>query len=390
MNVWVRPRLPTDAQVLRTKGMRWIKQVLPVLILLIAPSARGAPEDRTVPATRPSPVIAGISWDFAHAIRQAHGSDLWPATWGADGDIYTGWGDGGGFEGDSDSRGRVSLGFARVSGMPPDVIGRNVWGDRKGGFAQHQATFGGKPVSMLSVDGVLYAFITSWGAFPGRPNPNPPESRLAWSADGGASWTQSKWKLRQSPGEFYGGTFVNYGRDYAAAPDAFVYIYGAITGRRGAILARVGKDKIKDIGTYEFFAGAVSAGYGGGQPTWTRDVAAARPVFTDPDRPASEVLFSVVYDAPLHRYLGTWSHDGTIGGLWVLDAPQPWGPWTVAAIYTDWGRFGRREALLWSIPAKWISLDGQTFWCIFSAGRLRPSDGLLDSFNLVRATLTLR
>ena len=366
-------------------GMRGSLLFLGALVLLTGRGV-GAASLGAGPATRPSAVIAGISWDFDHLVRQAHGSDLWPVTWGADDQVYTGWGDGGGFDGDSDRRGRVSLGFGRISGMPPDVTGRNVWGDQKHGFAQHQATFGGKPVSMLSVNGVLYAFITSWGAHPGKPNPIPPESRLAWSSDSGASWTQSGWKLTQSAGEFYGGTFVNFGRDYAGAPDRFVYVNGTITGRPGAVLARVSNERIKDIGAYQFFAGLDARG----EPGWTNDRALARPVFTDPERPPSEVLFSVVYDAPLRRYLATWSHDGTIGGLWVLDAPKPWGPWTVVATYDDWGHYGRREALLWSIPVKWISSDGKTLWCIFSAGRLRPDDGLLDSFNLVRATLTLK
>ncbi len=355
-----------------------------IVLLATLPWAQAVTADLARPTTQPSPVISSVTWDFDHLIRQAHGSDLWPVTWGASGDVYCGWGDGGGFDGDSDTRGRVSLGFARISGMPPDVHGINVWGDQKHGFAQHQATFGGKPVSLLSVDGVLYAFVTSWGVFPGKPKPNPPYARLAWSSDAGATWIPSDWKLTQSPGQFYGGTFINFGRDYAGAPDAFVYIYGAITGRRGAVLARVDKRHIREIGAYEFFAGA------NGNPTWKKDPASARPVFTDPDRPPSEVLFSVVYDAPLRRYLATWSHDGAIGGLWVLDAPQPWGPWTVVATYDDWGHFGRREGLLWSIPTKWISRDGKTLWCIFSGGRLRPDDGVLDSFNLVRATLTLK
>lgn len=353
--------------------------------LALASPARAA-DQLAAPATQPSPLITGVTWDFAHLVRQAHGSDLWPTTWGADGAVYTGWGDGGGFEGDSDSRGRVSLGFARMTGMPPDVVGANVWGDRRHGFARHQATFGGKPVSMLSVDCVLYAYVTSWGAYPGKPNPNPPESRLAWSADAGASWTQSHWKLTQSAGHFYGGTFINFGRDNAAAPDSFVYVFGAIVGRRGAVLARVDKRRIREIGEYEFFAGPGPDG----RPTWKRGAASARPAFVDPDRPPAEVLFSVVYDPPLHRYLATWSHDGAVGGLWLLDAPAPWGPWTVAATYRNWGGFGRREALLWSIPTKWISPDGKTLWVVFSAGRLRPDDGLLDSFNLVRATLRCR
>lgn len=366
--------------------MRPIPSIVASALILTAARVLPASTGNAAPATQPSPLIAGVTWDFASLIRRAHGSDLWPVTWAADGDVYCGWGDGGGFEGDSDSRGRVSLGFAKISGMPPDVFGTNVWGDHKRGFAQHQATFGGKPVSMLCVDGVLYAFITSWGAFPGRPNPIPPESRLAWSADSGATWTQSTWKLVQSPGNFYGGTFVNFGRDYAGAPDSFVYVYGSITGKRGVVLARVDKHKIRDMAAYEFFTDPDTDA----KPQWNADRSSARAVFTDPDRPASEVLFSVVYDAPLRRYLATWSHEGTVGGLWLLDAPQLWGPWTTVATYDDWGHFGRREALLWSIPVKWISRDGKTIWCIFSAGRLRPEDGLLDSFNLVRASLLLK
>ena len=365
--------------------MRKMRYVLVMIVATNCLSGFGTAANVTaIAATQPSPVITGISWDFAHALRQAHGSDLWPTTWGADDRVYTGWGDGGGFEGDSDTRGRVSLGFARISGMPPHIHGTNVWGDHKHGFALHPATFGGKPVSMLSVDGVLYAFVTSWGAFPGKPNPNPPESRLAWSTDLGATWTQSDWKLVQREGQFYGGTFLNFGRDYAGARDAYAYVYGAVTGRRGTVLARVAKQNIRQLQAYEFFAGESADA----RPSWKREVALARPVFSDPDRPLSEVLFTVVYDAPLRRYLATWSHDGTIGGLWVLDATQPWGPWTVAAAYSNWGNYGRREALLWSFPVKWMSGDGKTLWCVFSAGRLRPDDAMLDSFNLVRVTFT--
>lgn len=108
-----------------------------------------------------SPVIQGVEWDFKHLIRLANttgkgGSDLWPTTWAADGNIYTGWGDGGGFSGASDNVGRVSLGFARILGLPPQVQGVDVWGHYPK-YAQHPATFCGKPVSMLAVDGLLYA-----------------------------------------------------------------------------------------------------------------------------------------------------------------------------------------------------------------------------------------
>jgi hypothetical protein len=44
---------------------------------------------------RHSPVIESADWDFKHLIRLANtpgkgGSDLWPATWAADGSVYAG------------------------------------------------------------------------------------------------------------------------------------------------------------------------------------------------------------------------------------------------------------------------------------------------------------
>jgi len=45
----------------------------------------------------------------------AEGSDMWPITWAADGNLYTCYGDGGGFGG-TDTLGRVSFGVARVEG----------------------------------------------------------------------------------------------------------------------------------------------------------------------------------------------------------------------------------------------------------------------------------
>jgi len=86
-------------------------------------------------------VIQSVEWDFERLVRFANtpglgGSDLWPCTWAADGSIYTGWGDGGGFNGPTDNMGRVSLGFARVIGLPPHIKGRNVWG-RYPKYAEH-------------------------------------------------------------------------------------------------------------------------------------------------------------------------------------------------------------------------------------------------------------
>ena len=47
----------------------------------------------------PSPAIREIAWGAASSIvRQASGSDCWPATWGDDDRLYTAYGGGWGFE----------------------------------------------------------------------------------------------------------------------------------------------------------------------------------------------------------------------------------------------------------------------------------------------------
>ncbi|MBA2565984.1 MAG: hypothetical protein H0V09_11270, partial [Gemmatimonadetes bacterium] len=68
-----------------------------------------------VPASTASPVISGITWDFADTAQTAMGSDMWPVTWHTDDEIHISWGDGGGFGG-TNSDGRVPVGFGKVSG----------------------------------------------------------------------------------------------------------------------------------------------------------------------------------------------------------------------------------------------------------------------------------
>src|SRR4029077_12638715 len=110
------------------------------------------------PPYPPSAVIEGIDWDFDHRVRQAPGSDLWPMTWAADDNLYTAWGDGGGFGG-TNSDGRASLGFARIEGPAERFRATNVWGGKN---CERAGTFGGKVGALLSVDTTLYAVGGVW------------------------------------------------------------------------------------------------------------------------------------------------------------------------------------------------------------------------------------
>jgi len=327
-----------------------------------------------------SPVIAGITWDFDRLVRLAPGSDLWPVTWADDGHLYTSWGDGGGFGG-TNSQGRVSLGFARIEGAPSSFKGVNVWGGHRG---SHKPTFKGKTAGIICVEGVLYAWIN-------MQNGNPPDHRLAWSSDHGATWQLSKWAFPKN-GRFFPATFLNFGRNNAGARDAHVYSYGAQWiyahgGEDNLYLVRVRKDKMKERGAYEFFAGLDAKG----KPLWNADVEKREPIFTDPNGVANAGLAHVVLNPGIKRYILTVGHRpkgeskrAGVGQLGVFDAPEPWGPWTTIAYYEAWGGFGKGECLGYDMPTKWISRDGTTLWLVFS------SQGALDSFNLVKGTLTLR
>lgn len=335
-----------------------------------------------------SSVIQQINWDFSNLIRLATGSDIWTNTWASDGNVYAGWGDGGGFQGDN-TNGRVSLGFARITGMPPGITGTNVWGAYPT-YAENPATFCGKPGGMLSVYGVLYAWIGSWYNNTSNdffqcpsPNPDPVETRLAWSSDLGATWQLSSWYFTETTGSMVLPNFINFGQDYAGARDGYIYLYGHISGdTTHAYLARVLPANILNDPTdpnqtsYEFFTGLDAQG----NPSWSINESLANPVFTDPNGVSTGFL--VVYNSALQRYIATTSHGGQVGQLGVFDAPEPWGPWTTVAYYDNWGGFGTGGELGYNFSNKWTSSDGLTMWMDFSAGGL-------DSFNLVKATLTL-
>jgi hypothetical protein len=316
------------------------------------------------PPYPPSPVITGIEWAPPETIvRQADGSDNWPLTWADDDALYTAYGDGWGFE--PKVREKLSLGLVRIEGGPEDFRGLNIrstTGERLGQGAQ-----GEKASGMLMVDGVLYMWIRNAG-----------NSQLGWSKDRAKSWTWCDWKFTTS---FGCPTFLNFGRNYAGARDAYVYVYSqdhdsAYEPADQFVMARVPKDRITDREAYEFFARLD----GSGEPVWTRDIQERGPIFSN----AGECYRSgVAYNAGLKRYL--WCQidpDSTHkqgmrfeGGFSIYDAPEPWGPWTTVFSVEHWD-VGPGETS--SFPTKWMSEDGKTVYLVFSGE---------DHFSVRKATL---
>jgi hypothetical protein len=316
-----------------------------------------------------SGLIERVEFDFRTHQRLAPGSDNWPTTWAADGNIYSAWGDGGGFGG-SNGRGRVLLGVARIDGDAVTYTGKNVWG---GHAPENPAQFGGKSYGILSVEGVLYMWVAP------QPNPHLADSQIAYSRDQGAHWQFADWKFRFDE-NLTVPTFLNFGRDYAGARDEYVYSYYIHPGwgpgpatktpahtfdvhRPGRVyLSRVPKNSVLDRSRYEFLSGMSPTG----EPTWSADVARKRPVFEDANGVGWNV--SASYNPGLRRYLFATEHTETHAGKFGLfDAPLPWGPWTTVLYEEAWGA-GVIEVttFYWNFNQKWLSGDGTQFTMIFT------------------------
>ncbi|MDB5357920.1 MAG: hypothetical protein JWN24_4373 [Phycisphaerales bacterium] len=351
---------------------------LVVLLATLCPAARADEQNPKSPYP-PSPLIQRVTWHWDSLQTAAPGSDLWPVTWGTDDNLYLAWGDGGGFGG-SDQDGRVALGFARIEAPPERFAGMNVNGGKNG---QHRASFAehGKASGILAVGDRLYAWLnTQNGKWPDV------DQALIWSDDHGATWKQGQWVFPKGKGNLKPATFLNFGKGYTGVPTDLqgrVYFYGQKQGEPlGTYLGRAPSDKLTDRDAYEFFSARDPHA-----PAWSSDLSRAHPVFADA-RPTGD-LATVVYVPALRRYLLTSFHKGP-GELGIFDAPQPWGPWTTVGYYDHWAEMGAEgEGLTCSFPAKWISPDGLTLWCIFSAYGEGAKRGINahDKFNLVKATL---
>ena len=331
-------------------------------------------------------------------LRKALGSDLWPNTWASDGNLYAAWGDGGGFDGNDDHVGRASLGFARISGTPvagdrTSYVGKNVWGQAPA-YAESQARFGGKIDAVVAIDGVLYAQGSVWTSAnchcrdPTQKNDdNPLQPAFMWSTDLAKTWHIAPW-------DDAFGSPLQFGQDYRGSlePD-YVYLYyqhDVNVDPTHIFLRRVLKSEFPDnpvtAGHFEYLT-RVDAG---GEPRWSSDPAQAAPVFFDPNVPPGVFAApSVVYDAPLGRYLLASAHGALTGQIGFFEAPSPWGPWATVDYSDDWGGFNERAGLGngLAIPAKWILDRGKTLWAVFSG--VRTSFGEFDSFNLAKAVLTV-
>ena len=331
--------------------------------LVLSAQSTSATQLAFTPPYPQSPVIAGVTFDDTTARTEAPGSDIWPITWAADDQLYTPWGDGGGFGG-TNSLGRVLLGVARVEGGRRDYRGINLAG---GVNASHPAPFGGKSEGILALGRTLYLWRDG------------DKSSLEyfkfcelWRSDNfGATWRATGVRFSQPDGRdfpandagIFAPAFLQFGKAHAGARDDHVYVYAPdiidpthwnvrVPGRIN--LLRVHRDRIESKGDYEFFAGADARG----QPRWTKTAGERQPTWRDDAQGTHRIAVS--YNAPLKRYLLTTITIDRSGWFSLYDAPEPWGPWTHVHTEHNPERWGTLT-IIFTFVNKWLSADGRDF-----------------------------
>ncbi|MFC1562986.1 serine hydrolase [candidate division KSB1 bacterium] len=297
---------------------------------------------------------------------KARGSDNWAITWADDGNQYTAYGDGWGFEPKVEKK--LSLGLVKIIGNPSNFSGVNIrsatgeqLGDGKSGM---------KTSGMLMVDNVLYMWVRN-------ANNNGEQSQLAWSDDHALTWQWSDWRFE----ELGYCCFLNFGKNYAGARDNYVYSYSpniphAYNETDEVVLARVPKDKIKDKDAYEFFQGFSEDR----SSLWTPYISRRKAVFT---LKGGCNRLDVVYNSPLKRYIMTMRSRAEAGGLnqfSIYEALEPWGPWSQVYYYEPLTDVRGWPGEAQHFPSKWISSDGKTLYMVLAA---------YDAFSVQKVTLVL-
>lgn len=344
-------------------------QTLSVLAFFLA--AASSPGSESAPPYPRSDLLTGIRFDRQTLQRKAEGSDIWSCTWAGDGNVYAAWGDGGGFGG-TDQKGRVSMGVARLTGIPPQWTGVNVWGGLEP-ISSQPATLG--KATITAVKGRLYLYASEQNAWD--------RSRLWKSSDNGRTWIDCGWIFPKSHKAFAFPGLVQFGRDNRLGEDGYVYGFSDNDPRRlqdkHLYLFRVKADQIEDLAPYQYFSGTVQT------PQWSGKLADMKAVFFNPAGISWGT--TCVYHPATKRYLLAVSIHEKEGDWGLYESPHLWGPWHTVAYGDDFPAWTyspaekQRPAYLHTFPAAWISPDGKTMWCVFDRG---------DHFNLARCTLSIK
>ncbi len=357
-----------------------MRTTLILIIVLIANTTIAFSQD--MPYAQSS-IIKEVEFDWSTHISLAPGSDNWPITWADDNNLYSVWGDGGGFGG-TNNLGRSSIGLARIEGNWDNFKGFNVWG---GHNSENEHGLIAKSYGIICIDRVLYMWCGMFQTNKDQFN----QTKIAYSDNHGATWEFANWAFTREEGIMM-PTICNYDKNYENSKDDFVYMYlirfQSYEGpddyedkvdwlncqKPGLIdLARVHKDSVLIQDAYSYFSGNKK-----NTSIWVKTINDRQPVFENPD--GVGWCINVSYNSKLERYFLTTEHTETHrGNIGIFDAPEPWGPWTTVLYENSWGKgFIPLNTFYWNFVNKWLSKDGKSFSLIFT-GRKEN-----DSFNVIR------
>jgi hypothetical protein len=320
-----------------------------------------------------SPVIESVSPEGDPIRPFLSNGDLWLNTWADDDNVYSGWGDGLGVVFHTDA---TDCGIARFSGSFPSISAIEQCINAPTALPD----VNDKPSSLLFFNKRLYGHFHSplgdaWIGY------------LAYSDDYGKTWIRvgfysegktappnaSPW-TRDKKSRFRCSFFVNMGKSYNLNTDGYVYALGIGTEWSwigGTFLMRVRKEDILNYSAWEYLSGLVNE-----QPIWSSS--------EDDATPLANVLTlgqgSAMYHPGISRYLFLTSD-------FVYDAPNPWGPWTLAGRWVD-----RNSPIQWQggyqpgIVSKDTGPD--SFW--FTIAGQNASPMIIYSLQIGRMKMKLR
>lgn len=335
--------------------------------------------------------ITGLEWlseRIGYAETDIKG-DTFPVTWADDDILYTSAGDP--LWGES----RSGLDVEKFVGDAPDykIEKVNPMNDYLGWGGD-----GVKPSGMICVDGILYLAFQNMLRTQRPPHSlvsqHGSDAQIVYSTNRGHFWvpTLANIKTPMFPGHKFGGpAFINYGKNNADARDDYVYAVSSDQWDNGSNLrlGRVPKDRIMEGMAWEW----VKAYGPGGAPAWSHDLTESIPVLSVHRWIG---LPEMVYLAGVGRYLlFTWRLHGDFSpdagtDLLVLDAPEPWGPFTLVH-YEEYWEGKAFNPYCPRVPLKWMESDGVTGWLQFSGswGNIGQAAGYYRS-NVRRFRLQLK
>lgn len=301
--------------------------------------------------------------------------DILPTIWADDGRQYTMMDDGG-----TDVKlpgGLWRQSMARITGRPPRIAFRHVGDPNRPPphtFRQirtNPSKLWTGPLGpyyssgLVAVNRVFYATRErNWdwsgnGPFEGL-------AGIAYSFDRGSHWRSAG---KPFPAPLGNLSWVIRGRG-GYYPDGWVY---AIASERefnaGAIVMGRSRPDIADMtdpARWQWLSGWTPDG----TPVFSSSLSAAAPIAAW-DRHITYP--QMAYDAPLHRYLltFTYSYARKPPAIWragaelvILESPTPWGPFSFVAREPNFGPSNGYGA---GFPIPWISRDGRTLWMKWAA-----------------------